>query len=139
MGRFFMKRKEYDLLVEEMQELQEKYNSLKDFHELSLIDNKKLSNQNKNLQQDNDFLTFSKKRVLNQAKNDNEAKNKHIDSLIKENTELHKKIADFKINIFDSIQVDIKNRKKLRIRNKQNKKLNQDMVQNLVNIALEKE
>ncbi|WP_434794401.1 hypothetical protein TPDSL_13800 [Terrisporobacter petrolearius] len=138
MGRFFVKRKDYDYLVDELQRLQDDFGVLKvDYKEISDM-NFKLANQNKNLKQDNDFLTFSKKRLLDKLKNDNESKNKHIDSLIKENTELNKKVANFKINIFDSIQADIKNRKKFRVRNKQNKKLNQDVVQHLVNIALNK-
>lgn len=138
MGKFFVKRKDYDLLVEEMQELQEDYNYLKDIHERTLRDNRDLVNQNKDLKQLSEFLSSSKKRVLKQMKIDNENKNKHIESLIKENTELYNEISDFKINIFNSIQANIKNRKKLRIRNKQNKKLNNDVVQHLVNIALEK-
>ena len=139
MGRFFVKRKDYDYLVEELQMLQDDFGVLKvDYKEISDM-NFKLANQNKNLKQDNDFLTFSKKRLLDKFKNDNESKNKHIDSLIKENTELNNKIANFKINIFDSIQADIKNRKKIRVRNKQNKKLNENTIQHLVNLALKME
>lgn len=139
MGRFFVKRKDYNLLVEEMQDLQEKYNNLKDFHELSLSENRNLARKYNDLKQDNDFLTFSKKRLLDKFKNDNESKNKHIDLLIKENTELHKKVAEFKINTFNSIQENIKSRKKIRVRNKQNKKLNENTIQRLVNLALEME
>ena len=139
MGRFFVKRKDYDYLVDELQRLQDDFGVLKvDYKEISDM-NFKLANQNKNLKQDNDFLTFSKKRLLDKFKNDNESKNKHIDSLIKENTELNNKIANFKINIFDSIQADIKNRKKIRVRNKQNKKLNENTIQHLVNLALKME
>ena len=139
MGRFFVRRKDYDYLVEELQMLQDDFGVLKvDYKEISDM-NFKLANQNKNLKQDNDFLTFSKKRLLDKFKNDNESKNKHIDSLIKENTELNNKIANFKINIFDSIQADIKNRKKIRVRNKQNKKLNENSIQHLVNLALKME
>lgn len=139
MGRFFVRRKDYDYLVEELQMLQDDFGVLKvDYKEISDM-NFKLANQNKNLKQDNDFLTFSKKRLLDKFKNDNESKNKHIDSLIKENTELNNKIANFKINIFDSIQADIKNRKKIRVRNKQNKKLNENTIQHLVNLALKME
>ena len=139
MGRFFVRRKDYDYLVDELQRLQDDFGVLKvDYKEISDM-NFKLANQNKNLKQDNDFLTFSKKRLLDKFKNDNESKNKHIDSLIKENTELNNKIANFKINIFDSIQADIKNRKKIRVRNKQNKKLNENTIQHLVNLALKME
>ena len=139
MGRFFVKRKDYDYLVDELQRLQDDFGVLKvDYKEISDM-NFKLANQNKNLKQDNDFLTFSKKRLLDKFKKDNESKNKHIDSLIKENTELHKKVAEFKINTFNSIQENIKSRKKIRVRNKQNKKLNEDTIQHLVNLALENE
>lgn len=139
MGRFFVRRKDYDYLVDELQKLQDNFGVLKiDYKEISDM-NFKLVNQNKSLQQDNDFLNFSKKRIIDKFKSENEFKNKHIDSLIKENTKLHKKVAEFKINTFNSIQENIKSRKKIRVRNKQNKKLKNDIVQQLVNIALEKE
>lgn len=139
MGRFFVRRKDYDYLVDELQKLQGNFGVLKiDYKEISDM-NFKLANQNKSLQQDNDFLNFSKKRIIDKFKSENEFKNKHIDSLIKENTKLHKKVAEFKINTFNSIQENIKSRKKIRVRNKQNKKLKNDIVQQLVNIALEKE
>lgn len=139
MGRFYVRRKDYDYLVDELQKLQDNFGVLKiDYKEISDM-NFKLVNQNKSLQQDNDFLNFSKKRIIDKFKSENEFKNKHIDSLIKENTKLHKKVAEFKINTFNSIQENIKSRKKIRVRNKQNKKLKNDIVQQLVNIALEKE
>lgn len=139
MRRFFVKRKDYDLLIKEMQELQEKHNELKHVYEISLNENRQLSYKNMYLKKDNDFLTFSKKRLLDKFKNDNESKNKHIDSLIQENIELHKTVAEFKINTFNSIQENIKSRKKIRVRNKQNKKLNENTIQRLVNLALEME
>lgn len=120
MGRFFVKKKKYEDLVGELQILQENYNELKIKYE-------------KNLYYSNELALIN-----NSLLKTNENKDKRIDCLIKENTKLYNKIADFKIDVFSAIQVNIKSTKKLRIRNKQKKKLENDVIQHLVNLALEK-